>query len=150
MWVRRTKEQIHRAAVRHVKIVIQWTAGIFVFFTCYYFYRMSHHNPNHHPYFRMLFVSAAIAAIVVLFLTFGTVLDEWLHLKVVPALPGTASTRDMLCMKCWYVQDYSENLVCTKCGGACEDAKWWTWIDDDESAERASTPPDIGDAKYDA
>jgi hypothetical protein len=40
--------------------------------------------------------------------------------------------RDMLCLKCWTVQELQTELICCKCGGRCEDAQYWTWVDDND------------------
>jgi hypothetical protein len=142
MWVRRTKEQFHKAAVRNVKIAVQGSAISFLIFTVIYYYRLSSRNPNHHPPFAILLSSVCLALIIVLFSTSVTILDEWLHLNLIPSL-GIPNSRDMLCMKCWYVQDYSVKLVCSKCGGNCEDARGWTWIDDVETGAAKAPTRDV-------
>jgi hypothetical protein len=131
MWKRRTKEQIHGAAVRNIKIAIRLSAVFFLLVMWFYYYRFNNNNISHRPTFAILFTSACLALIIVLFSTSVVVFDEWLHLHL---FPGPENARGMLCLKCWYVQDYSRNLVCSKCGGPCEDAECWTWIDDVKTA----------------
>jgi len=65
-----------------------------------------------------------------------TLIENVLGTDLLASFSGRAAqSEDMICMKCWYVQTYSPNLICAKCGCGCEDAKYWTWSDGDGSTD---------------
>jgi hypothetical protein len=143
MWVRRTKEQFRRAAIRKVKAYVLGIAISFLGGTCIRYYRASGNNPFRHPPIVIWIASAIMAAAITICAFSIEALSEWLHIDILPFSPGVNS-RDMLCTRCWLVQDYSPKLICGKCGGVCEDAKFWTWIDDEKTEV---TPKDKPNSK---
>lgn len=117
--------------MRNITYSIKAAIIVAALFTCWYYYRTSSKRPDL-PHYAVFISSVIVASCLAIFSAGIGAVAEWLHL--LPMLPGTANTKDMLCVECWEVQSYRAELVCSKCGGRCEDAKYWTWIDDQDTS----------------
>ena len=146
MWVHRTKVQIARARRRRlagflfglsvvwVDVLAHWAIfGPSVGNTVWQVFDRAFEANG----FRLLIATAIVS------LLFFTGFDPF----VVLGSPGLGKTREMLCMRCGNVDPYSKALRCSKCGGRCEDAAMWTWIEDPPAVLQAGEmtgAPDAG------